>query len=169
MMNLVHYALIILHTVAGTISFIAGLLVVILRRTSWLFEGYLWSLVVMAISVVMVVIWDWPVLTLPQQISYTALGALGIYTSYRGFQARQKQAYRYTGWRLEFMEDVGFTLISLFDAFVIIGAIDLGMPIWGVVVLGAVGIIAGRKWIQYEKQRYISDRKRYNEKKLRKG
>jgi hypothetical protein len=38
----------------------------------------------------------------------------------------------------------GFTLISLFDGFVIVSAIDLGSPIWLVVAIGVLGILVGR-------------------------
>jgi hypothetical protein len=38
---------------------------------------------------------------------------------------------------------VGFTLISLFDGFVIVGALDLGAPGCLVVLVGAAGVAAG--------------------------
>jgi hypothetical protein len=39
---------------------------------------------------------------------------------------------------------VGFTLIALFDGFVIVRAIDLGVPIWLMLAIGALGVLAGR-------------------------
>ncbi|RYE12307.1 MAG: hypothetical protein EOP45_23070, partial [Sphingobacteriaceae bacterium] len=132
MMNFVHEVLVLLHTIIAALSFIAGSLVVVLRRTSWLFQLYLWAMVAAAATLLLLVIWDWQVFILATQIVYVVISLLAFYSIYRGFLAQQKQSHRYTGWRLEFMDDVGFTLIYLFDAFVIIGAIDLTMPAWAI-------------------------------------
>ena len=43
-----------------------------------------------------------------------------------------------------YVHDVGFTLITLFEGFVIVGAIDLGAPVWVVVALAVLGVAAGR-------------------------
>ncbi|WP_022885347.1 hypothetical protein [Glaciibacter superstes] len=42
-----------------------------------------------------------------------------------------------------FVNHVGFTLISLFDGFVIVAAIDLHAPPWLVASLAIGGVIAG--------------------------
>jgi len=55
-----------------------------------------------------------------------------------------------------YVEDVGFTLIALFDGFVIVGSIDLGAPGWLVIALGVVGVLIGRLGIQRLKQRASS-------------
>jgi hypothetical protein len=47
--------------------------------------------------------------------------------------ARDRQA-RYIG-------DAGFTLIALFDGFVIISALDPGAPAWLIVRIGSAGVI----------------------------
>ena len=49
------------------------------------------------------------------------------------------------GWRLPYMEHVGFTLIALWDGFVIVLAIDLGAPGWLVLVLAVLGVVVGNR------------------------
>jgi hypothetical protein len=46
-------------------------------------------------------------------------------------------------WRTAYVESLGFTLIALFDGFVIVSAIDLGAPIWLVLGIGVLGVLAG--------------------------
>ena len=161
--SVVHTFLIILHTITATISFFAGLYIVsYIRRWyyDWLFITYLWNLVAMAATLVGVVAWDWSSLALANQITYVALSMLAFYTVYHGFVARHKHLYRYTGWRLDFIDDVGFTLISLFDAFLIVGAMDLHLPVWVVVLIGIVGIVLGWQWLLYIKERYLVERRK---------
>jgi len=43
-----------------------------------------------------------------------------------------------------YRDDVGFTVIALFDGFVIVSSLDLGAPIWLVVVIGVFGVLGGR-------------------------
>lgn len=47
------------------------------------------------------------------------------------------------GWRLKYIDHVGFNLISLFDGFVIVAAIDLGVPGRLVVAIALLGIAGG--------------------------
>jgi hypothetical protein len=66
------------------------------------------------------------------------------YTGWRGWQAAQELEHRREDWRTAYVENLGFTLIALFDGFVIVSAIDLGAPIWLVVGIGVPGIVVGR-------------------------
>ena len=62
---------------------------------------------------------------------------------WRGWQARSKLA----GHRRELsaVNDVGFTLITLFVGFVVILVNDAGGPAWLMAVLGILAILAGRR------------------------
>jgi len=52
-----------------------------------------------------------------------------------------------------YLDDIGFNLISLFDGFVIVAAIDLGAPVW-LVVLGAIAaVVLGAQLIERAKRR----------------
>jgi uncharacterized membrane protein len=47
------------------------------------------------------------------------------------------------GWRLSFVSHIGFVLISLFDGFCIVLAIDLLMPAWVVITVAVLGVAVG--------------------------
>jgi hypothetical protein len=51
---------------------------------------------------------------------------------------------------------MGFTLIALFDGFVIISALDLGAPSWLVVAPGVLGIVVGRLGVRRVQRRVAS-------------
>jgi hypothetical protein len=75
--------------------------------------------------------------------------------SWRGAQARQIAAASRTQWSARGLDDVGFTLVALLDAFVVIGALDLGAPGWllGVVAVAVAAI--GHVWITRLKRRLV--------------
>jgi hypothetical protein len=160
-----HDLLILLYTIAGAISFFIALILVKKRDSILLFRFYLYSLIAMVAALVFLLIWEWPVLEVLTQIVYSALIILGGYTIYRAFTALHKFSYRYTGWRLDFIDDIGFTTISLFDTLVIVGAIEMGLPVWAALIIAVLSVFAGRWWLQYTKQEYI--KKRAKQKKRR--
>lgn len=43
-----------------------------------------------------------------------------------------------------FLDFVGFTLISLFDGFVIVAVLTRGGPVWLAVAAGVLGVVVGR-------------------------
>jgi hypothetical protein len=51
------------------------------------------------------------------------------------------------------MGHVGFTLISLWDGFVIVLAIDLGAPGWLVAVLAVLGVVVGIRSLRWAEGR----------------
>jgi hypothetical protein len=67
---------------------------------------------------------------------------LGAYTVWRGLLAKRALIRQGANWQNHYIGHVGFTLISLFDGFTIVGAIDLKAPAPVVVFAGALGIIA---------------------------
>ena len=80
-----------------------------------------------------VVALDWMGLGLPSRVLYAALVVLAGYTGWPGWRAAYDLVGRAGSWRTQYVEDVGFTLIALFDGFVIVSALDLGAPGWLVV------------------------------------
>jgi len=76
---------------------------------------------------------------------YICLGSclLAIYMLYRAYRAYRAVERRGRDWGMSYVDHLGFTLISLFDGFVMVGAIDLGAPIWGVVFIAVAGVLAG--------------------------
>ena len=73
------------------------------------------------------------------RIVFAALAVLALGMVGRAWLARttRPQDARY-------IEHVGFTLIALFDGFVIITAKDLGAPVWLLLVVAVAGVLAGR-------------------------
>ncbi len=141
-----HLLFIILHSISGIAAFIAGSDAILqLNKKSalsliWIF---LWSLLGLDVFMIGAVILDMPVLSKTQMYVYFGLILLGLYMLYRGYNAYLVQKKKGDIWQFPFIEHVGFTLISLFDGFIIVTAIDLGLPVWGVVIIGILGVITG--------------------------
>ena len=51
------------------------------------------------------------------------------------------------------MEHIGFTLIALWDGFVVVLAIDLGAPGWLVIVLAVLGVVVGNRALHWAEAR----------------
>lgn len=106
---------------------------------------YALALTLMALFVAGAVILDWPSLAPAARGIFTALLALAAYTVWRGWQARNKLAARRG--ELGAVDDIGFTLITLFVGFVVILVNDLGGPAWLMAVLGVAAVLAGRRGV----------------------
>ncbi len=136
--------LIVLHTVAGLLAF--GFGCVVIRPTEDTrgvrFRIYLGSLVALVVFLVAAIGSHWPDLSTTPRVIYVALTGLGLFMVWRAWRARTApvQDERY-------VEHVGFTLIALFDGFVIVSAIDLDAPVWLVLVIAVGGVLAGRRAI----------------------
>lgn len=139
-----YIVLIVAHTVAGVVAFAAGCSVIRPRADvrGVRFRTYFGSLVALVIFLVAAIASHWADLETAPRLIYTVLTGLGLYMVWRGWQARTApiQDGRY-------VEHVGFTLIALFDGFVIVSAIDLHAPIWLVVVIAVAGVLVGRRGV----------------------
>lgn len=148
--------LIALHAASGVASFVSGWLgLVPSRRTAsrpWLFQVYLGGLVGMVVFMAGAIGAQWQQLEGSRRAVFAGLFALGVYMLYRTFRARTEQLQRAQNWELRYIDHVGFTLISLFDGFVIVAAIDLGAPGWLVAVIAVAGVFAGVKCVARAKK-----------------
>ena len=152
---LLHTVLIYGHALSGLIAFALGLIVLRPQSVkSALFSSYFYSLWVMIVLLVAVVLLDWPQLSLVSQISFGGLTLLALYTGFRGWQARQILYAQPSGWQSAYLDHVGFTLISLFDGFVIVGALDLNAAGWLVGLVAVLGVVVGISAINYFKGRF---------------
>lgn len=140
---MLHDGLIAAHALSGVIAFALGVALA-LRRSRRPAEtiAYALALTAMALFVTGAVILDWPSLAPAAQGVFTALLALAAYTVWRGWRARNK----FTSRRREHsaVDDIGFTLITLFVGFVVILVNDLGGSAWLMAVLGVLAILVGR-------------------------
>jgi len=81
---------------------------------------------------------------LTSRLIYGALSLFALFIGWQGWQSFKSLHRRGLDWKSAYIESVGFTLIALFDGFVIIGALNLGAPIWLVLVISLLGIVVGR-------------------------
>jgi hypothetical protein len=85
---------------------------------------------------------SWADLGLISRLVFSGLFGLGLYIAWRAYRAWARLRRPVSGWRPRYLDDVGFTLIWLFEGLVIVTAIDLGLSAW-LVALIALGGVAG--------------------------
>lgn len=127
----------------GVACFAAGLLCIPLQAPgSWRFRVYAGSLMAMLGFVAAAIGVSWADLELTSRLVFSGLFGLGLYMAWRVYRAWARLRRPVSGWRPRYLDDVGFTLISLFEGLVIVAAIDLGLSGW-LVALIALGGVAG--------------------------
>lgn len=148
---------IILHAAAALISFAAGLAVIKpehAKRRPYLLTVYLISLGLMLVAMVAATISHWNEIDTVSRIVFAGLPILGAYMLYRALHARtliqsklvNKEAY---------IQDIGFTLISYFNGFVIVAAIDLGAPAWSVATIAIIATLIGNQLLNKAKRNWV--------------
>jgi uncharacterized membrane protein len=120
-----------------------------------LFNLFLGSLALMLVAVLLAIAADWPQLDVARRVVFSALGVFGLYMAWRAVQARETLRAQPEGWQLKYIDHVGFNLISLFAGFVIVAAIDLGLPGWLVVAIALLGIAGGILGVNIVKSKKI--------------
>lgn len=157
-----HTVFIVLHAALGVVAFVAGCLAL---RRSRAFGTYWWSLVGMAVFLMLAVAVEWRVLDPATRVVFGALVALAGVMLWRAQAARRLQAggaQRSRGRRSglpsghspvvlgwspgttgRYFDHVGFTLISLFDAFAVVTVLNAGAPGWLIAATGVVVGVAG--------------------------
>lgn len=135
-----HTVFIVLHALSGAVAFGCGCLA--LRRTAW-FAAYFWSLLAMVAFVGAAVAVSWTEFDLVTRLLFSGLGLLAAVMIWRAVLARQLVRAGGRHPTSGFVDHVGFTVISLLDAFVVVAVLDLAAPVWAVVAAGVVGGIAG--------------------------
>jgi len=112
-----HDVLIAIHALAGVVCFVAGALALrVSTPRSARFQAYIVSLLAMWLFLLGAVAIDWLAISTATRLLYAGLLGLGVYMLWRGARARTRLRTQSEGWRPRYMDDVGFTLISLFDA-----------------------------------------------------
>lgn len=152
---MLHTGFIAAHAASGVAALVFGLVSLHPRApgvptTFRLYLGTLWLMVLLLIVVVGI---DWMDLDLAGRSFYGALTLLALYTGWRGWRALQDLRNRASDWKGNYIDNMGFTLIALSDGFVIISALDLGTPMWLVVAIGVLVILAGRLGVRRTKER----------------
>jgi len=157
---MLHTTLIAAHAASGLAAFALGCMGLRSRArgvggvggvtpTHRFYIGALWAMVLLLLTVVAL---DWPGLSPIDRVTYGALSLLALYTGWRGWRAHVDLRGRSAGWEGAYVDNVGFTLIALFDGAVLIAAIDLHAPAWLVLAVGVLGIVVGRYGVHRVKQ-----------------
>lgn len=163
--NTLHIFFIAIHALAATISFFSGSFAMLFpnyHSIQRLFSLYLWSLIGMVIFLVGAMIAWWTVYTTIEQVVFAGLLGLAFYMVYRGFQARFLLQSQERHWRSTYIHHIGFTLISLFEGFIVVALINASAPGWLVALVAILGVIVGRRAIDIAESRhstYVSKNK----------
>ncbi|MFI7067135.1 hypothetical protein ACIBL3_39495 [Kribbella sp. NPDC050124] len=143
-----HTVFIVAHAVSGVVAFTSGCIAI--SRRAW-FRYYFWSLALLDVFMVLSVAVGWRDMGTPSRWVFSGLIVLGGYMMLRAVQASRTQPAGDEAPSAAYLDHLGFTLIALFEGFVIVAAIDLGAPVWLVVALAVAGVIAGHLTIRYLK------------------
>ncbi len=155
-----HTIFIALHAASGVVSFITGSLLISLprqvanRRLFGLYAGFLSGLVVFLAGAILVY---WGQYSTIERILFPSLFGLGLYMLYRAGRAYQLLGNQQENWEQAAIEHIGFTLISLFEGFIIVTVLNSGGPAWLVALVAPLGVVLGR-WAVGRAQRRVMPR-----------
>jgi len=145
-----HATLIALHAAAGLIAVVAGGLAIRRRRP---FKLYFYSLEICLSALVAVIAVDWRSLDMTSRVLFLALVALGALMLWRAVQARRLLPGPRTEPSPRYLDHLGFTLVSLLDAFVVIAVLDVTRLGSLAAVVGLAGAVAGHHTLTSMKRR----------------
>lgn len=143
---MLHTGLIIAHATLAVVGFVFGcLLMATLPESSRSARFVTWYVCIVAamLLLIAVVAVDWSTLVVAKRIAFGILSVLAVYLLVRTEQARRSLLNQRGGWRKAFLGHVGFVMISLFDGFCIVSAIDLRLPPWVIVTVAVLGVVVG--------------------------
>lgn len=153
---MLHTVFIALHALAGGVAFVAGC--VALRRGS-LFCTYLWSMIAMAVLLVLAIASDWTELGATTRAVFTAFVLLAAFMLWRAGQAsRLRPGPPSDAPSPAYFAHIGFTLVALFDAFVVVGVLNSGAPGWAVAAIGVGIAVAGHFVLVAVRARLVPER-----------
>lgn len=154
---MLHTVMIALHAAGGVAAFVAGCLALFPprdgRRARRLFGAYLGSLGLMLVFLLAAIAADWQQLSTAPRVVFGGLLVLALFMGWRALAARGLLRRRSGQWQVPYIGHVGFTLIALWDGFVVVSAIDLGAPGWLVGVLALLGVVVGNRALHRVKAR----------------
>jgi len=143
---MLHTVLIALHAIAGAVALLVGC---VAHRGRVLFDVYLWSLVAAIGFLVAAVLEGWARSDGGTRLLFGAFVVLG------GVMVAQAVSARRLTLSPAYVDRVGFTLVSLFDAFVVVSVLNLGAPIVLVIGAGVAVGVAGHFALRVAKTRLV--------------
>ncbi|RDH75153.1 hypothetical protein DVS77_27630 [Mycolicibacterium moriokaense] len=154
---MLHAVLIGIHAALGAVAFVAGFVAI---RRGTLFDVHLWTLVGTIVFLAAAMVVRWPAWSTGERIVFSVLLGLGCYMLLRGAQAARARPGRAQGISTRYVEHMGFNLVALFDAFVVVLVLDLGGPVWLMVTVGVAVAVTGHLTVCVAKLRLTSGRGR---------
>jgi hypothetical protein len=151
-----HTVLIVLHAATAAISFFAGCLLLFSPTyisNHRVFGLYWWSLIGMVVLLIGAMLVYWNEYSDTERIVFPVLLGLGMFMLYRAQNASNLLKARQNDWELGYIEHIGFTLISLFEGFVIVTVLNAGGSGWLVTLLAILGVFAGRFMIGFAQRK----------------
>lgn len=143
---MMHVLLIVVHATAAVAAFGLGSALLIRppkRKRDVRIAVYLAAIWAAVVALIAVVLLDWSGLAPGKRIAFAVLVVLGVVLLVRSALAARVASRRPARWLRSFLAHIGFVLISLFDGFCIVTAIDLRMPAAVVVAAAVAGVVAG--------------------------
>ncbi len=140
-----HTIAIVVHATSAIAAFIIGVVLIFQRNTLrqlQLARAFLVLLILMEVFLVIAILSHVTSLPAITQLIFGGLVILGVYMIWRAVQALTVLTKQNQADQLKVIDHVGFVLISLFDGFAIVSALDLQAPGWlvAVIAVGAVGV-----------------------------
>ncbi len=140
-----HTMAIVAHATSAIAAFIIGVVLIFQRNTLrklQLARAFLVLLILMEVFLVIAILSHVTSLPTITQLIFGGLVMLGVYMIWRAVQALTVLTKQNQADQLKVIDHVGFVLISLFDGFAIVSALDLQAPGWlvAVIAVGAVGV-----------------------------
>ena len=143
-----HSTFIALHALAGLVALVCGCLALYGRYR--LLTAYLISLALMTILLAAAIGADWDSIGTGARVLFVAFIALACFMVWRGWMAyRLRRGERY-------VDHLGFTLVALLDAFMVILVLDLTGSGLAAVTTGVVVAVAGHHVLVAVKRRLLS-------------
>jgi len=148
--------LIILHACSALVCFVTGVAIISpqrAKRHTWLLPAFLISLIGLLAFMVGAMASHWSEIGATERIAFSGLVVLGLYMLYRGLHAKGQLHGKNIP--ENYIDNVGFSLISLFNGFIIVALIDMHAPVWLVVAGAVLGVVVGTRGIALAKRRYL--------------
>jgi hypothetical protein len=139
----VHTLAIVIHALSATGAFIVGVVLLFqsnMLRQRQLGRAHVVLLILMEVFLVIAILSHVTSLATITQLVFGGLALLGPYMIWRAVQAVSALREQ-PGNQGAVIDHIGFNLLSLFDGFAIVSALDLDAPGWLVAVI-AVGAVA---------------------------
>jgi len=146
---MLHTSAIVLHATCAVAAFVVGVILIFQpagRRQLQLARALVALLALMGLFLVVAILSHLTSLPTIQRIIFGALFLLLLYMIYRAVQAVNVLTGPSGGQgddQLKVVDHAGFVLISLFDGFAIVSALDVGAPGWLVAIIAVGAVVVG--------------------------